>query len=434
MSKINIKKLIPTLLLYFFTGSVYAQFDLPDKEILANARKEVSMLCSRGFAGRGYTKNGHIKAAEYIARRFRLIGLQPPQKTVQPYFQHFTLNLNVVSDADVRIDGEVMEMGKDYILSPTTPASNGRNVIEDAGYGLTPDDLAMGCALLFKEGLPPEINRDSVKKESYKERSSTAAKIYGLRPLSPELIMVSKSKLTASFSGEQDNIPVLECVADSLSENPHEVHWHTVSELKEIETQNVIGKVTGAIKDTFVVISAHYDHLGQVGDAIFAGANDNASGVALLLALADYFVQNPPKYSILFIAFGAEETGLNGSRYYVENDPLVPLKQIRFILNLDLMGNGGDGIMAVGGVEHTNEFALLTTLNEEMKAVPIVKSRRNAPNSDHYFFLINGVRGFFVYTMGGPRWYHDVFDTPENLEFSHFSGLRRLFIRFIEGL
>ena len=98
------------------------------------------------------------------------------------------------------------------------------------------------------------------------------------------------------------------------------------------------------------------------------------------------------------------------------------------------MGNGTEGIMAVGGVEHSTEFEKLVKINEEINAIPIVKSRKNAPNSDHYFFLMQGVRGFFVYTMGGPQWYHDVFDTPENLELSKYTGLRQLFIRFVEEM
>ncbi len=82
-----------------------------------------------------------------------------------------------------------------------------------------------------------------------------------------------------------------------------------------------------AIPDSFLVFSAHYDHLGQMGkDIYFPGANDNASGTSMLLNLAKYYSQNRPKYSVLFIAFGGEEAGLIGSEYYVKN-PLVPLSK-----------------------------------------------------------------------------------------------------------
>lgn len=432
--KITMKNTVLFSLLLFPYYSLFAQEAISSKTLLSEARKDIVMLCSGKFAGRGYVNEGHKKAAEYIARRFSQIGLKPVNEGENPYFQYFTLNLNIIRDASVSIDGQSMQMGKDFILSPASPASSGTQTLEDAGYGLTRDGLPMGCALLFMDGLPPEIANDPAQKEKYKEYASLNGKISVLEPLNPELLVVRKKKLTASFSAEQGDFPVVECVEDSLPEAPSQIKWQTLAATENIETQNVIGKITGTIKDTFIVISAHYDHLGQVGEAVFTGANDNASGIALLLSLAEHFAKNPPKYSLLFIAFGAEETGLIGSKYYVEKDPIIPLKKMRFMLNLDLMGNGTEGIMAVGGVENTKEFELLTQLNQTSQAVPIVKSRKNAPNSDHYFFLLNGVKGFFIYTMGGPQWYHDVFDTPENLELSKYPELRNLFIQFIGGL
>ena len=90
------------------------------------------------------------------------------------------------------------------------------------------------------------------------------------------------------------------------------------------------------------MFSAHYDHLGMMGTtAIMNGANDNASGTAMMLTLMEYYSKNKPEYSLLFIAFGGEEAGLIGSKFYVEN-PTVPLKKIKSLLlfwqiqNLDL--------------------------------------------------------------------------------------------------
>ena len=136
----------------------------------------------------------------------------------------------------------------------------------------------------------------------------------------------------------------------------------------------------------------------------------------------------------MFIAFGGEETGLVGSNYYVNSEPIVPLEQTKFILNLDLMGNGIDGIMAVGGKDYPSYFDQLTQLNEGEKYVPKVRARNNAPNSDHYFFLQNGVPGFFIYTLGGPPHYHDVNDNPSTIELSKYVEVRELLIRFLEGI
>ncbi len=197
----------------------------------------------------------------------------------------------------------------------------------------------------------------------------------------------------------------------------------------------MIGLIPGTTHpDSFVIVSAHYDHLGQVSEAIFTGANDNASGTSMLLSMGEYFVTNPLPYTLVLIAFGGEETGLIGSDYYANRSPTVPLARIRFILNLDLMGNGIDGITAVGGRDFPVLFDKLVQLNETQQAVPQVKSRSNAPNSDHYYFLEKGVPGFFIYTLGGPTHYHDVNDNPSTIELSRYVEVRQLLIAFLETL
>lgn len=420
-----------SITLFFLSTSLFAQ-NPSSQEILMEARKEVCLLTSRAFAGRGYHENGHQKAANYIARRFKEMGLKEVEKSDKPYQQPFSFPLNVIEKTVVYVNGKYMEAGVDYIPNTTISTCKGRAKIVDAGYGLTDEGLEKSTALVFNDGLPPEIQNDASQKEKYKEVANTAGKMKKLSILDAPTFLIKKTKLTHSFADEQTDIPYFEFLADKLPENPQEIKWEVVANLQEIQSQNVLGMVEGTeVKDKFIVISAHYDHLGKLNNAIFTGANDNASGIAMLLSVAQYFVAHPAKYSILFIAFGGEETGLNGSRYYVENNPIVPLKNMHFLINLDLMGTGEDGIMAVGGVDFPQQFKQLTDINTELSAVPIVKQRKNAPNSDHYFFLANGVKGFFIYTMGGPPWYHDVYDTPQNLEMTKFVDLRALLIRFL---
>ena len=113
-------------------------------------------------------------------------------------------------------------------------------------------------------------------------------------------------------------------------------------------------------------------------------------------------------------------------------DLVVPIKQTKFILNLDLMGNGDKGIMAVAGAEFPDRWEKLKALNEKQgDAIPKVKKRKNAPNSDHYWFVKEGVEGFFIYTEGGPPHYHDINDTAENLVFSRYVEVRALMIKFL---
>src|SRR5690606_21157411 len=157
--------------------------------------------------------------------------------------------------------------------------------------------------------------------------------------------------------------------------------------LPHYTSQNVIGQLKGTkYPDSVLVFSAHYDHLGKMGNNIyFPGANDNASGVAMLLNLAEHYSKNAPEKTIVFMAFGAEESGIIGSQFYTEN-PLFQLKQINFLINLDLLGTGEDGIQVVNGSVHQTHFDKLVEINNQKNLLKEIKIRGKAANSDHYWF------------------------------------------------
>jgi Zn-dependent M28 family amino/carboxypeptidase len=205
--------------------------------------------------------------------------------------------------------------------------------------------------------------------------------------------------------------------------------------LKKFEAANVCGMVKGTAKpDSFIVFTAHYDHLGGMGrHTYFPGANDNASGIALLLNLAQYYCKNPSRYSMVFICFAGEEAGLIGSKYFVEN-PLIPLKRIRFLLNTDLAGTGEEGITVVNATQFTKEFEWMQQINKQHGFLTAINARGKAANSDHYFFSEKGVPAFFFYTLGGIKAYHDVFDKAETLPLNEHEDLYRLMIKFVEKL
>ncbi|GAB5520628.1 MAG: M20/M25/M40 family metallo-hydrolase [Rhodothermales bacterium] len=105
----------------------------------------------------------------------------------------------------------------------------------------------------------------------------------------------------------------------------------------EVDGINLIGYVEGtATPDTFIVVTAHFDHLGERNGQIYNGADDNASGTAALLAMASYFVAHPPAHSIVFAALDAEEMGLQGARHFVANPPMVQA-QIALNINMDMV-------------------------------------------------------------------------------------------------
>jgi len=183
------------------------------------------------------------------------------------------------------------------------------------------------------------------------------------------------------------------------------------------------------------VLSAHYDHLGKMGEEVyFPGANDNASGVAMLLNLASHYShKEPPTKTIIFIAFGAEEAGLVGSKYFV-NHPTIPLTQINFVFNMDLMGTGSEGAMIVNGRIDEEHYNRLVKINSQNNYLPIIKKRGKAANSDHYWFSEKGVPAFFMYLMGGISAYHDVDDVSKTLPLTKFNETFRLIRDFVDSL
>ncbi|MEJ7659546.1 MAG: M28 family peptidase [Hymenobacter sp.] len=167
--------------------------------------------------------------------------------------------------------------------------------------------------------------------------------------------------------------------------------------LRAYPTQNLAAVVRGRTQpDSFLVVSAHYDHLGTMGKNVyFPGANDNASGVALLLELAAHYArpENQPACSVAFLLFGAEEAGLVGSTYFVQH-PLIPLSRVKFLLNLDLLGTGEEGATVVNGRTFPAAYQRLTALNDTHHYLPRLTARGPAANSDHYPFSEAGVPAF----------------------------------------
>lgn len=182
-----------------------------------------------------------------------------------------------------------------------------------------------------------------------------------------------------------------------------------------VETMNVIGIKEGSIyKDEFVVITAHLDHLGKRQDSIYHGANDNASGVAVMMKVAEMLKSINTSRSVIFIAFTGEEVGLMGSAYFATHPP-IDLKKIKFMINLDLVGSGGDGIMVQGGDGHDAEQSEIQKINRTYFQFEL-GTRPNSPNSDQYYFHDLGVPAFFLYAYTGTIPYHSPWDSAEKID------------------
>ncbi|GAA4275222.1 M28 family peptidase [Aquimarina gracilis] len=133
---------------------------------------------------------------------------------------------------------------------------------------------------------------------------------------------------------------------------------------KEYKGENVIAGIKGTdFPEKYIVISAHYDHLGVKDGKIYNGADDNASGVCALFAFAEYFKKNPPKHSVILAAFDAEEFGLQGAKHFVKEPP-VKKEDIILNINMDMIGRNVNKELYVVGTRYNKELKnILKTFN-----------------------------------------------------------------------
>jgi aminopeptidase YwaD len=376
-------------ILTFFALIIASHVDAQD---IAFARKMLDTLTSRHLWGRGYTNNGMQKTASYLSAQMHEMGLEPLQKS--SFMQNFSYPVNTFpSHMEVVADGKQLVPGKDFIVKPESRAIKGKVKL---------------------------VQTDSTTFIDPKTR----------------VIVSLEKKLTWSVAPEVADYTHIQVLKNSVAELP--VNWQvniSNNYVEKFAASNICGMVPGTLRpDSFLVFTAHYDHLGGLGaDTYFPGANDNASGVSLLMSLAKYYAQNPQPYSMVFICFAGEEAGLVGSKYFTEN-PLIPLSKIRFLTNVDLVGTGEDGITVVNATEFQPEFELLNQINDRHKLLTKINARGKAANSDHYWFSQKGVPSFFIYTLGGISAYHDVFDKGETLPLNEFDDLFRLIIDFNKTL
>ena len=191
---------------------------------------------------------------------------------------------------------------------------------------------------------------------------------------------------------------------------------------KTVKTCNVVGVIEGndaVLKNEYIVLGAHYDHLGLGGpssksdkrNVIHYGADDNASGTSALLEIAEKIASQKSKLkrSVIFIAFGAEEQGLLGSKYFVEN-PIVPLSQIKLIINMDMVGrmNAEKHVYMGGAGTFPDGVNFMQTLGESLNLTPIVHAG-SVGGSDHVSFYRKEISVLGIHTGGHPQ-YH----TPED--------------------
>lgn len=403
-----------------------------ESAVIKGAKKTVKSLSAPEMHGRGYIKNGDRIAANYIQNEFKKLGLKNFNDS---YLQKFPININVFPRRmKLKVGGKRLKPGIDFIIHPNSQSGRGR------GRLLWLDTLLHKEPKRVQDFLKTDLSRKIlVYKAKYLQQlqRNSQIKIELFRKLEESKAAIElNDKLTAGYSTKPLNRTILKVKTASFDKTARRAKFAVDNQfLQGYQTQNVVGYIEGQhVPDSFMVFTAHYDHMGRMGKKVyFPGANDNASGVAMLIELAKHYSkpQNKPKHSILFIAFGAEEVGLIGSFYFVKRPPL-DLGNIKFLVNFDIVGTGDDGVKVVNGTVFRQEFDRLKKINGQKKYLPKVEIRGKAAISDHYFFTENGVPSFYMYTLGGIRAYHDVFDKYETLPLTKFEGLFNLITDFVK--
>ena len=402
-------------------------------------KKDVTFLASDELRGRGTGTPGLETAAEYIAGRFRKIGLKPA--SAFGYFQTVPVQADTEKRVNLQIDAGTRKFNVSpensvaMSVSPGTLTST--PVIKvDREYAKT----ATGQPLQGKVAIVTEflslsrLGNPSVIVYA----SDQSRRVAGMLPPVAGTLAYEQSpahNTTVVFSSDEELIKW----AAALPGGPVEAataSGSVAATRRRFDLRNVIGVLPGSdpvLKDTYVIVSAHYDGLGEVTsgtDRIRNGATDNASGTAAMLAVAETISQRKerPRRSIVFAAWTAEETGGLGARYYAFL-PLFPLSKTVANINIEQPGRhdgeGGAGPkrMLVTGYNYSDVGRIVTDAAKAAGVEAYAAPNEFFSRSDNYTLARAGVPAHTVGASLEFPDYHTVADSAEKLDYENMTML-----------
>jgi hypothetical protein len=402
--------------------------------ITANDLKgDVSFLASDLLQGRATPSPGLDIAAEFIASKFRAAGLDPAGD--DGYFQ--TAHVKQVEPDMTGFKLEIVT-GKDTItVEPDTVAVRNAGPVDLTSVDAVKADAAerKGKVLIVPSS---ELRRPGVFQEL---RNSGAAMIIivGFRPRSGSRIVVDDSDNTPAVFVRSDKVTALLKTGEPLKVTAH----IAAAKDKPITLRNVAAILHGsdpALKDTYVLVTAHYDHLGVrpegQGDRIYNGANDDASGTASMIEVASALCHLPvkPKRSIVFVAFFGEEEGLLGSKWYGHH-PAVPLSRTVADINLEQMGRTDDrsGTQLNNATLTGFDFSDLPQIFAKAGELTGIKIYKDEKRSDPFFARSDNQAladsGIPAHTMAVAYEfpdYHGVSDEWQKLDYDNMAKVDRM--------
>jgi len=493
---------VAILCLVLFTGSVFGQNNLEKGYKFINRedlQSCIKYLSSEELEGRYAGTQGYNKAAEFIKSELEKIGVLPAASN--QYYQEFNIyeiGPDPIKEFSIVIRKDTLKFiyREDFYAGTGWSRKAGKvnlnSNIVFVGYGITAPELnyddyssfdVKGKVVMIISGVPDIEGKDfseyeqsrkkiinalnrgvkgiiyipqqEMKPEKWREvlekmekssgmvYSSTDKDItaddfrffYGLRYSSSNLLFEKLfgeplEKFERDFSASETKV---------LDSCRLLIEGEFISEPNK--TKNVIGKVEGSspdLKDDYVIVGAHLDHIGRRNGLVCPGANDNASGCAALLEIGQALVNgNRPKRSVILIFFSAEEIGGLGARYYTEN-PTVPLKNIKAMINLDCLAISGapdydkNTIYLVGSEKLSKELkSICKSVNERTENFTISNyydesgEKPKFDKSDQYHFHLKEIPTLFFYT-GEYLGYHMPGDKESRIEYNKLERITRL--------
>jgi hypothetical protein len=434
-----------------------AEKEIVEKITVEKIKEYTTALAAPEMEGRGTMQPGGDKAANWIADRFKQMGLKPLGDG-GTYLQKVEFRETVATpETSLTIGEETLQYGTDFALLPTH--NGNKNVSGEMVFvayavadSIKRNDLAgidvAGKVVVMLEGPPAGIPKEVWEQQKattifiqnllmkgpaaivfighgreenppdemidyFARRQLTTPGEEGYPPYFPPVVYVGSKAAEKLFANSGVTLKDALAKAEENSFKPIKLNQKAkiVARYKTTKgyAYNVAGYIEGSdpkLKEEAVLFSAHYDAYGKEGDKIYAGAADNALGTAEMLAVADVYSKMKPKRSMIFLAVTGEEYGLHGSKYWAKK-PTWDIKKVAANLNLDGVGTevyAPVKTMVGYGAEHSTLGALLDEVSGifGIKVVPDpVPSEKIFYRSDHYSFVERGVPALML--MGAPE-------------------------------
>ncbi len=423
---------------------------------LADMRLRIGALAHDSMRGRATPSPELTKAARHIARRFEEFGLRPAAG--DSYLQRFPLTVSRPGPAEsqtLEVDGPggraidgtafiAFPGSRGEAAGPLDLVRPGETVAGQAGsiavvHASRPEDLQRvfgSVPGLLGDGAGGVLVVFDMNSSLFERLRGILDREHTTQGASEQAEGPAGFVLASALPG-----PLAEGVAsgDRSAIGRYEAALRTEPVSREESGFNTIGWIQGSdpeLRDEFVVLTAHMDHLGVgapvEGDSIYNGADDDASGTAAIIELAEAFasLETPPRRSLVFMTVSGEELGLLGSAWYADN-PLFPLAATVANINIDMIGrNWQDTVVAIGRQESSLGDMLEETVREHPEVgLTLIDDPWPEENfyrrSDHYNFARNGVPILFFFT-GTHEDYHGPNDEPDRILYEKTTRITRL--------